>query len=388
MKRLAAPPRTQGHPFNIHALKDGTLVCTYSGRRAGNPQEFTASSGVFVSLNSGTSWLDRSDPNMEYWTTDVVLDPNDAAQNTWYAGVYTVGAAHPMDWAASIKQQTAAFPDPLNNDDGVSSCAFNPLNTNELYVTTETEGLLFSGNITSARPNFDASIKLSFRPARAGFSSTLTTPQCVGDEFWKRHPHRQHDLPARMPSLTAPQKTERRLLACNKPLQAVYSILKSTNLTDWTSLGTNAGPNGVLQFNDPTATDSRRFYKSHAFEKSEAESRTGDVDAQKSGRFPGRAATSRTVSVSTAPDLATYRLRSQSGIRPRIARNFSPLAQVIRSLDVIGYARFRRKPGERDLKIIRPCTLAVADVSETLVFQKFSRLIKADGVLVGAGWPA
>ena len=55
-QRLAPPPRTQGHPFNIHALKDGALVCTYSGRRAGSPQEFTASSGVFLSTNSGASW--------------------------------------------------------------------------------------------------------------------------------------------------------------------------------------------------------------------------------------------------------------------------------------------------------------------------------------------
>jgi hypothetical protein len=52
-QHLAAPPRTQGHPFNIHPLKDGSLVCTYSGRRAGNPHEFTASSGVFFSSQGG-----------------------------------------------------------------------------------------------------------------------------------------------------------------------------------------------------------------------------------------------------------------------------------------------------------------------------------------------
>jgi hypothetical protein len=31
--KLANPPRTEGHPFNTHVLNDGTLVCTYSGRR-------------------------------------------------------------------------------------------------------------------------------------------------------------------------------------------------------------------------------------------------------------------------------------------------------------------------------------------------------------------
>ena len=42
MSRLAAstwtkvtnPPRTEGHPFNVVVLNDGTLVATYSARRA------------------------------------------------------------------------------------------------------------------------------------------------------------------------------------------------------------------------------------------------------------------------------------------------------------------------------------------------------------------
>ena len=33
--RLATPPRSEGHPFNIQVLADGTLVATYSGRRYG-----------------------------------------------------------------------------------------------------------------------------------------------------------------------------------------------------------------------------------------------------------------------------------------------------------------------------------------------------------------
>lgn len=31
--KLTNPPRTEGHPFNIKVLKDGTLVCSYSGRK-------------------------------------------------------------------------------------------------------------------------------------------------------------------------------------------------------------------------------------------------------------------------------------------------------------------------------------------------------------------
>src|SRR5262249_808503 len=51
--QLPNPPRTQGHPFNVQVLNDGTIVATFSGRRAGSPVNFTASSGVFVSTDGG-----------------------------------------------------------------------------------------------------------------------------------------------------------------------------------------------------------------------------------------------------------------------------------------------------------------------------------------------
>src|SRR5688572_7669477 len=61
----------------------------YSARRAGSPLAFTASSGVFVSTNGGQSWQDRSHNGMRYWTKDVVIDPHDPNQNTWYAAVFS-----------------------------------------------------------------------------------------------------------------------------------------------------------------------------------------------------------------------------------------------------------------------------------------------------------
>jgi hypothetical protein len=72
-------------------LRDGALVVSYSGRR--NPTgSFTASSGVFLCTNAaagaGAVWLDRSDANMRYWTKDVVVNPHEAGQSNWYAGVF------------------------------------------------------------------------------------------------------------------------------------------------------------------------------------------------------------------------------------------------------------------------------------------------------------
>ncbi|MGA2747486.1 MAG: hypothetical protein ABSG59_01825 [Verrucomicrobiota bacterium] len=265
-QHLAAPPRTQGHPFNIHALKDGTLVCTYSGRRAGSPQEFTASSGVFVSTNAGSSWIDRSDLNMEYWTMDLVVDPNDTAQNRWYAGVYSGWGGPPNGLGGLYKTTNRGLAwTRLNNDEGVSSCAFNPLNSNELYATTETEGLLFSSNINSASPTLTQVTSYPFgQPERIFFNPYTPSEMWVTSFGNGIRAGSTQPLPGTL-QITAQSGTAQLNLLQASP-GAVYSILESTNLTDWTSLGTNAaGRNGALQFNDTTATNSHRFYKSQAF---------------------------------------------------------------------------------------------------------------------------
>ena len=70
--RLAAPPRTEGHPLSVHVLRDNTLACSYSGRRD-DAGTFTHSSGVFVSTDGGASWADRSVGNMQCWTKDLVI---------------------------------------------------------------------------------------------------------------------------------------------------------------------------------------------------------------------------------------------------------------------------------------------------------------------------
>ena len=94
--KLTNPPRTEGHPFNIVVLNDGTLVVTYCARR-NSSGTFTASSGVFVSTDGGTTWQDRSHANMVYYTKDVVVDPTDPTQNTWYVGVWSGWGGPPND---------------------------------------------------------------------------------------------------------------------------------------------------------------------------------------------------------------------------------------------------------------------------------------------------
>lgn len=167
--QLSAPPRTQGHAFNIAVLKDGSLVATFSGRMA---PSFTASSGVFVSTNGGKSWTDVSAANMDWWTMDLTVDPTDATQNTWYVGVYSGwgGAANNRGGLYKTTNRGKAWTEVWSSD-RVGSCAVDPKNSKLIYATTETEGLWVCTNATSASPTFSPVTTYPFRqPTRVFFN--------------------------------------------------------------------------------------------------------------------------------------------------------------------------------------------------------------------------
>ncbi len=171
--KLANPPRTEGHPFNIYVLNDGTLVCTYSGRR-NSSGTFTASSGVFVSTDGGSTWLDRSHNGMRYWTKDILIDPYDLTQNTWYVGVFSGWGGPPNGLGGLYKSTNRGVTwTRINSLDRVTSCAISPINSNEMYLTTETEGLWYSSNINTPTPVFTAVTSYPFRqPERVFFNPT------------------------------------------------------------------------------------------------------------------------------------------------------------------------------------------------------------------------
>lgn len=167
--KLANPPRTEGHPFNIRVLADGAIVASFSARRTTN---FTQSAGVFYSTNSGASWLDRSDDGLKYWTQDVVIDPNDANQNTWLAGAYSGwgGAANNKGGLYKTTNRGVSWTR-IWTAEGVTSVSFNPEKLSEMYVATETQGLWFSDNANSASPQFSPVLTYPFRqPERIFFN--------------------------------------------------------------------------------------------------------------------------------------------------------------------------------------------------------------------------
>jgi hypothetical protein len=177
--KLANPPRTEGHPFNVYVLNDGAIVCTYSGRR-NSSGAFTASSGVFLSTDGGTTWLDRSDTGMRYWTKDILIDPNDATQSTWYVCVYSGWGGPPNGLGGLYRTANRGQSwTKINSLDRVGSCAINPAHANEMYLTTETNGLWYTANLSAAQPTFTAVASYPFRqPERVFFN-----PYNVG-EIW------------------------------------------------------------------------------------------------------------------------------------------------------------------------------------------------------------
>jgi photosystem II stability/assembly factor-like uncharacterized protein len=166
---LPTPPRTQGHPDTIVVLNDGSVLASFSGRRTTN---FTASSGVFLYNPTTQTWADRSAAGMDYWTKDVVVDPNDPLQNTWYAGVYSGwgGQANGLGGLYKTTNRGQSWTLVTSGLD-VESITFNPAEPAEAFMTTETQGLWFSSNMQTATPTFTQVANYPFeQPERVFFN--------------------------------------------------------------------------------------------------------------------------------------------------------------------------------------------------------------------------
>ena len=172
-KKLANPPRTQGHPLSVQVLNDGTLVATYSARRteSGTEKQFTASSGVFVSTDGGRSWKDRTAAAMQFYTKDLLVDPHDAAQKTWYAAVWNGWDNAETGGGLYRTTDRGVTWTRLFDDRRVSSATINPSNPNEMYVTTEFNGLWITRNLRDSLPTFTQDAAFPFRhPQRVVFN--------------------------------------------------------------------------------------------------------------------------------------------------------------------------------------------------------------------------
>ena len=169
--RLASPARTAGHPYSLQVLSDGSLVATYSGQRTA-AGAFTATSGVFRLAKGATTWQDLSDPGMQYWTKDLVVDPSDATQKTWWVGVFSGWGGAPNGLGGLYRTVDAgAHWTRVWSQDRVESVGIPPDGGTEVYATTETAGLWHAPDRTIATPTFGLVDAYPFRqPVRVFFN--------------------------------------------------------------------------------------------------------------------------------------------------------------------------------------------------------------------------
>lgn len=270
--RLANPPRTEGHPYKIRVLNDGTLVAAYSARiypaSGGN---FQASSGIFVSTNGGASWVDRTAANMTYYTKQFVISPFDSAQNTWLAGVWGEwGNAANKGGLYRTTNRGVSWQRVLGVDNSdpykaVESCTLNPANSNECWITTESYGLMVSSNIWAATPSFAAVTNFPFSFGMGIFFNPYDTNEIWvtthGGGMWVGRPR---EILPDITSLTVTGgATGSVQLAAHGLSGQRITTQTSTNLTAWSDTFTNwMLDDGTWMISDTiTNGNDRRFYR-------------------------------------------------------------------------------------------------------------------------------
>lgn len=171
--KLPNPPRTEGHPATVLVLKDGQVLCTYSGRRNGSGQ-FTKSSGLYLYNPASGSWKDLSDPGMYYWTKDVVVDPSDSTQSTWLVAVFSGwgGAPNGLGGLYRTTNRGQSWTKLTGTQfDRVTSVTFDPQQPKVCYLTTETQGLWRTLDISGVNPIWSLVNAYDFRqPERVYFN--------------------------------------------------------------------------------------------------------------------------------------------------------------------------------------------------------------------------
>jgi len=119
--------------------------------------------GVFVSTNSGASWTDRTAPGMRYYTKDLVIDPAVASQNRWYVGVWGEWGSSAGCGGLYVTTNRGLAWTRLMAGYSVGSCTPLATDTNEMYVTTENDGLWVTTNRMAAAPIFTQVAGYPFR---------------------------------------------------------------------------------------------------------------------------------------------------------------------------------------------------------------------------------
>ncbi|MBK8567314.1 MAG: DUF4832 domain-containing protein [Saprospiraceae bacterium] len=248
--KLPNPPRTQGHPYNLVSLEDGSLVTTYSARAEPDGVTLNESSGVFLLPPGGNAWLDRTANAMKFYTKDLVVDPHDPAQNTWYAtvwGRFTTFAGPNNQGNGGLYRTTdrgQTWTRVFANE-SAESITIHPTKPGTAYLTAENDGLFFTENL-GASPNFERVDAFPFwRPKRVFFppnNPDETWVTTMGGGVWKSKAivPGQVDYTASTEDFPNP---ERGFYRYTETTSSNYNPLDANELQSWRSLQQPFGAN-------------------------------------------------------------------------------------------------------------------------------------------------
>lgn len=193
-QKLGLPARTEGHPYSITILKNGGIVATCSARALPDGVTLTNSSGVFYSADGGDTWEDRSAPEMIYYTKEVILDPSDPQELTWYATVWgrftTFEGPNNAGNGGLYRTEDGGINwERIFTHERTESATFQPGDPQKLYVTVEFGGLYYCGNVLDENPLFSLVSSYPFsRPKRVFFNPYKEEELWVttmGGALWK-----------------------------------------------------------------------------------------------------------------------------------------------------------------------------------------------------------
>ena len=195
------------HPFNLRLLANGDLLASYAARQVGNPNAgYAPSSGVFTYSHTTNTWTDKTTRlELRYATRDVVLDPHDPTERTWYACVTNTDLALTSPTSSDSPQTYGGLYKTVDAGDtwtllwngetniagkpgtpgqlGVTGCSVNsvtphPTKSYELWFTTRYNGLWVSQDAHLASPTFTQTTYPFRHPQRVFFNPYDT------DEAW------------------------------------------------------------------------------------------------------------------------------------------------------------------------------------------------------------